>query len=91
MFLLIADTSTQNYFKSKTQTIKDADTDDDDLSHLNDTARSHHHLSSMNHNDTSSSSKDKLFDIQQTNQKRPLLTRFDSVDLDCKWIIIVEF
>ena len=81
MLLIITDTSTQNYFKSKTQTIKDADTDDDELSHLNDSARSHHHLSSMNHNDTSSSSSK---DIQQTNQKRPLLTRFDSVDLDCE-------
>lgn len=85
---IITDTSTQNYFKSKTQTIKDADTDDDELSQLNDSARSHHHLSSMNHNDTSSSSsKDKNFDIQQTNQKRPLLTRFDSVDLDCEFFV----
>ena len=81
MLLIITDTSTQNYFKSKTQTIKDADTDDDELSHLNDSARSHHHLSSMNHNDTSSSCSK---DIQQTKQKRPLLTRFDSVDLDCE-------
>lgn len=77
------DTSTQNYFKSKTQTIRDADVDDD-LSHLN---GSNHHKSSMNNNETvdkrESSSKDKFIDIQQPNQKRPL-TKKDSIDLDCK-------
>lgn len=44
----------------------------------------------MNHNDTinttGSAVKDKSFDIQQTNQKRPLLTKLDSVDLDCEWM-----
>lgn len=78
-----ADTSTQNYFKNKTQTIRDAE-DDDELSHLNDSGRSHH-LKSMNHDDKrESSTKDKFIDIQQTNQKRPL-TKKDSIDLDCEF------
>lgn len=84
MNFAFSDTSTQNYFKSKTHTIRE---DDDD--HID--ASVHHHKSSMNQNEIvdkrESSSKDK-FDIQQTNQKRPLIKK-DSIDIDCKFYLIL--
>lgn len=74
---LFTDTSTQNYFKTKTKTSR-VESDDDFPLHVNKSPMDLHHSKSpvVNHQD-----KDKLLAVVNY---RPLLTKNDSIDLDCE-------
>lgn len=80
--ILIADTSTQNYFKSKTKSSR-AESDDDFPRHLNSQMDIHHQAktssSGIHQNTTDKDSK-----------YRPLLTKTNSIDLDCKFSRLKE-
>jgi hypothetical protein len=74
MLLIFTDTSTQNYFKRKVN----FDTEDDSFT-LNDRYSS---ATPMNSNDTTVTHSSK--DLTSTNSRQLLLTKSDSIDLDCK-------
>lgn len=86
--LIITDTSTQNYFKTKTK-INREEADDDFPQHLNnsmDIQQQPKTSSSLNHQEIrNSTDKDKFNDTRLAVNYRPLLTKTDSIDLDCKF------
>lgn len=84
---IIADTSTQNYFKTKTKTNRE-EADDDFPPHLNnsmDVQQQQKTSSSVNHQEIRNSDKDKFNDTRLAVNYRPLLTKTDSIDLDCEF------
>lgn len=80
----IADTSTQNYFKSKTKTNRD-ETDDVFPVHLTNSMDVHPKSSSLAIHQDIRNSSDK--DSRLAANYRPLLNKTDSIDLDCKCLI----
>lgn len=86
--LIIPDTSTQNYFKTKTKTNRKEANDDFPSKHLinpMDVQQQTKASSSVNHQETrNSTDKDKFNDTRLAVNYRPLLTKTDSIDLDCE-------
>lgn len=84
MYRSFSDTSTQNYFKSKTKTSEGESEDDFPVNNSMDV-----HIppkaSSVNHQESrNTSDKDKFNDTRLAVNYRPLLTKTDSIDLDCE-------
>ena len=84
----IADTSTQNYFKTKTKTNRE-EVDDDFPQHLNnsmDVQQQPKSSTLVNHQEIpNSTDNDKFNDTRLAVNYRPLLTKTDSIDLDCQF------